>query len=197
MRRLTSILLTATLMAGALTTIAAAPASACRRAVGKTDVFSAMKSGQSMDAGVVRASKSGGMEQVSLLTLNLEVAEPKATYKIGETAEIEVTVTRPAKEDPLGNGIPMDRPYVEPAEGVIVGVGLHIGRVFLPGAAITDAQGVAKIKIKIESYAPVGQWADMSVYAWKVAYETTCATLQEYGYQSLPRQFKTTKSAAR
>ena len=197
MRRMTSVLLAATLMAGALTTIAAAPASACSRVVGKSDVFSAMKNDQSMEAGVVRASSSGGMEQVSLLTLHLEVSEPKPVYKIGETAVIEVTVTRPAKEDPLGNGIPMDRPYVEPAEGVIVGVGLHIGRVFLPGAAITDAQGVAKIKIKIESYAPAGQWVDMSVYAWKVVQETSCASVQEYGYEALPRQFKTTKSAAR
>lgn len=193
MRRLTSVLMAVTLTAAALTTIAAAPASACSGAPGRTDVFSAMKNGRSMEAGVVRADSSGGMERVSLLTLHLEVAETKPVYRIGEIAEIKVTVTRPAKEDPLGNGIPMDRPYVEPAEGVTVGVGLHIGNVFLPGAAMTDARGVAKIKIKIASYAPAGQWADMSVYAWKVVQETACASVQEYGYKSLPRHFKTTK----
>src|SRR5687767_6272200 len=150
MKRLTSILLAATLLAGLLTTVAASPAFACTGGVTRSAVFSAMKNGRSMDAGVVRANSSGSMEQISLLTFNLEIGEPKPVYKIGEVASIEVTVTRPAKEDPLGNGIPMDRPYVEPAEGVIVGVGLHIGRVFLPGAAITDAQGKTVIKIKIE-----------------------------------------------
>lgn len=191
MRRLTSILLSATLMAGALTVVAASPASACARTVRKADVFRTMKHGDSMDAGVV--TTSNGMEQVSLLTLNIEVADVKPVYKIGETAKIDVTVTRPAKEDPLGNGVPMDRPYVEPAEGVIVGVGLHIGRVFLPGAALTGADGVAHIKIKIESYAPAGQWADTSVYAWKVLQETTCASVQEYGYRSMPHMFKTAR----
>jgi hypothetical protein len=126
-----------------------------------------------------------------VLTFDLDVAPVKPVYKIGETVKIDVTVTRPAKEDPLGNGIPMDRPVVKPAEDVIVGVGLHIGRVFLPGAAITDANGVAHVKIKIESYAPAGQTADVSFYAWRIVQETTCATIQEYGYKSAPHMFKT------
>ena len=193
MRRLTSVLMAATLIAGALTTVAASPASACRRAVGKADVFSTMKSGRSLDAGVVRTSSSGNMEQISLLTFKLDVEKMKREYKIGEIVDVKVTVTRPAEEDPLGNGIPMDRPYVEPVVGAIVGVGFHVGRVFLPGAAITDDQGVAVIRIKIENYAPAGQSVDVSVYAWKVIQQTTCATVQEYGYKSMPRQFKTAK----
>ena len=144
-----------------------------------------------MEAGVVRTSS--GMEQVSLLTFNIEVGETKPVYKIGEVAKIDVTVTRPAQEDPLGNGIPMERPYVEPAPDVIVGIGLHIGRVFLPGAAITDEQGVARVRIKIEDYAPANQWADTSVYAWRILHETPCATIQEYGYKSMPRMFKTAR----
>jgi hypothetical protein len=191
MRRLTSLLLSATLMAGALTVVAVSPASACARSVRKADAFRAMERGQSLDAGVVSASS--GAETVSLLTFNLDASKVKPVYKIGETVNLDVTVTRPAKEDPLGNGVPMDRPYIEPAEGVIVGVGLHIGRVFLPGAAITDAQGVAHIKIKIESYAPAGQWADTSMYAWRVIQDTTCASIQEYGYTSAPRMFKTAR----
>jgi hypothetical protein len=65
--------------------------------------------------------------------------------------------------------------------------------VFLPGAAITDEKGVARIRIKIESYAPAGQWADTSMYAWRVVQETTCASIQEYGYTSAPRMFKTAR----
>jgi hypothetical protein len=189
MRRLTSILLSAILVSGALTTVAASPASACARALRKSDVFAAMRNGSDLDAGVVRAS--AGMETISLLTLNLDVSPVKKTYKIGDTVKIDVTVTRPAKEDPGGNHIPMERPYVQPAPGVIVGIGLHIGRVFLPGAGISDDNGVAHIAIKIESYAPRATWADTSIYAWKIVQETTCANVQEYGYTTLPHQFKT------
>jgi hypothetical protein len=189
-RRLTSMMATATLMAGLLTAVSASPAAACAAAVRKADVYKAMRN-HAMEGGVV--ATSSGMETVSLLTLNLEVGETKPVYKIGDVAQIDVTVTRPAKEDPLGNGIPMERPYVEPAPGVIVGVGLHIGRVFLPGAAITDEAGLAHIRIKIEDYAPVNQWADTSIYAWKTVQETTCATIQEYGYQSMPHMFKTAR----
>ena len=190
MKRLTSVLLAATLMA-TFTVISASPASACRQATTKRSVFRAMESGQDLDAGVVRTS--GGMEQVSLLTFNLEIGKVKSAYEIGDVVPINVTVTRPAKEDPLGNGIPMERPYVEPVEGVIVGVGLSIGRVFLPGAAITDANGVAKVRIKIEDYAPAGVRVDSSIYAWRVVYEMPCATVQEYGYQALPGMFKTSR----
>lgn len=148
-----------------------------------------MNSGRPLDAGVVRVS--GDMEQVSLLTFNLELGKLKSEYKIGDIVPIDVTVTRPAKEDPLGNGIPMERPFVQPAAGAIVGVGLHLGRVFLPGAAITDEQGVARIRIKIEDYAPSGAKVDATLYAWKVIQETTCVTVQEYGYMAVPGIFKT------
>jgi hypothetical protein len=187
-RRSTSLLLAAALVASALT-VAASPASACSKTLRRGDVYRSMRNGDSLDAGVVRAS--GGMETIALLTFDLEVAKTKPTYSIGDVVAVDVTVTRPAKEDPLGNGIPMDRPYVEPVAGAIVGVGLYIGRVFLPGAAITGADGVAHVKIKLEDYAPAGKKVDTSIYAWRVVQETTCATVQEYGYTTVPGQFKT------
>ena len=131
------------------------------------------------------------MEYVSLKTLHLEIEFPKKAYAIGETVSVKVNVTRPAKEDPLGNGIPMDRPYVEPASGVIVGVGLMIGRVFLPGAGITDDNGDTVVKIKLEDWAPAGKWVDASIYAWKIVQQTPCLTVQEFGYATMPRAFKT------
>ena len=133
----------------------------------------------------------GGVETLSLKTFHLEVQANKKVYKIGETANIKVTVTRPAEEDPLGNGIPMERPYVEPAPDVNIGVGLAIGRVFLPGAGITDENGVAIVRIKIERYAPRNQWADASAYAWKVLHEMPCATVQEDGFRMTPQMFRT------
>lgn len=191
MRRLTSVLIAATLVAGALVTVAGSPASACGRAVERRDVFRAMRNDQSLKAGVI--SVSGGMEQVSVLTFNLELGKLKPEYKIGDVVPIDVTVTRPAKEDPLGNGVPMERPVVEPAAGVIVGVGLHLGRVFLPGAGITDENGLARIRIKIQDYVPVGAKVDASIYAWKVIQETPCASVQEYGYMAARGLFKTSR----
>lgn len=148
-----------------------------------------MRNEKDLDLGVVKTS--GGMEAIALLTFDLEVGKLKPVYKIGDVVTVDVKVTRPAKEDPLGNGIPMDRPYVEPAEGVFVGVGLMMGRVFLPGAAITGADGVAHVKIKIQDYAPAGARVDASMYAWKIVYEVPCASIQEYGYTSMPGIFKT------
>ena len=191
MRRITSILLTATLVAGALTTVAASPAAACRQAVERRDVFRAMRNDQDLDLGVVKTR--GGMESVMLLTFNLDVAKTKPVYKIGDVVTVEVTVTRPAKEDPLGNGIPMERPYVEPAEGVMVGVGLHIGRVFLPSGAITGPDGVARVKIPLQDYAPAGVKVAASVYGWRVVYEAPCASVQEYGYTTIQEMFKTAR----
>ena len=172
--RPTSLIAAACLLASLFGIASATPAGACG----------------SRKASVFRAMKAGTLETVTVRTLNLDVEQPKAMYRIGETAKIKVTVTRPAKEDPLGEGTPMERPYVEPAPGVMVGVGLYIGNVFLPGAAVTDDQGVALVRIKIEDWAPANKWADASAYAWKVVQDSPCATIQEDGYLQLPRLFK-------
>ena len=165
---------TTCLIASAFSITAATPAAACA----------------STKAGVFRSLKAGNMETVTFRTLHLEVEQPRTTYKVGETAKIKVTVTRPAKEDPLGEGTPIERPYVEPAPGVMVGVGLYIGNVFLPGAAVTNDEGLAVVRIKIENYVPVNKWADASAYAWKVVQDSPCATIQEDGYLQLPKLFK-------
>ena len=175
-RRFVSLLLSATLVASAFTALTPSSALACASTLTRHDVFRHLRHGQ--DAG----ANSSAMETFSFRTLNIEFEANKKVYRRGDIAEITAMVTRPAKEDPLNNGIPMDRPYVEPAADVTVGIGLHIGRVFLPGAAITDADGKAVIRIKIESYAPVNKWIDTSVYAWKIVHQDVCFTVQEDGF---------------
>lgn len=165
------------LLAGGLMFSAAAPADACGSGMTRREAFAFMQ--------------HGGLETVTLRTFHIEAKYSKVVA-IGDVAKIKVNVTRPAKEDPLGNGIPMERPIVEPAPDVIVGIGLHIGNVFLPGAAITNEEGDATIKITIERYAPVGV-VDVSAYAWRVAATLPCATVQEDGYRTYPRAFKTTR----
>ena len=135
--------------------------------------------------------RNGNTETVTLHTFHLDVTYPKVA-EIGSTITIKVKVTRPAKEDPAGLGIPMERPIVEPAEDVIVGVGLSIGYVFLPGAALTNEKGIAKVKIIMQDYAPADKAVHMQVYAWKVMQQTPCATVQEDGYKAVPKAFRTT-----
>ena len=161
-RRSISLLLTASLAAGMITALTPSSAMACAANLTRHDVFRQMRSGETV------GTDANGAETFSFRTLNIDFEADKKTYRRGDIAVITAMITRPAKEDPLNNGIPMDRPYVEPAEGVTVGVGLHVGRVFLPGAAITDAEGKAVIRIKIESYAPVNKWIDASLYSWKI-----------------------------
>lgn len=165
------------LFTGALIVTSPGLASACGRELSRPQVF--------------RDLRTGALETVTLRTFHLEVTPPKAAA-VGSAAVFEVVVTRPAKEDPLGQGIPIEeRPYVEPVPDAIVGIGLMIGDVFLPGAAMTDEAGRAVVKIKIEKYAPKGTWVDMSVYAWKIVYETPCLTVREDGFVQQSRIFKT------
>lgn len=137
-------------------------------------------------------SRSNQMEQVSLKTFHIEAKPTAKIVPVGDTIKVKTNVTRPAQEDPLGQGIPMDRPYVTPAEGVNVGVGLLIGDVFLPGFAITDENGDAVIKIKIERYVKPGP-VDAAFYAWNVVQETPCATIQENGFRPFSDFFKVTR----
>ena len=141
---------------------------------------------------VNRALRNGAMETATLRTFDVEATIKKKIVNRGSYAEIEILVTRPAKEDPLGEGepLPIERPIVEPAPDVYVGVGLYVGNVFLPGFGITGPDGIAKARIKIESYAPSNTIADVSIYAWKVLQDTPCLTIQEDGYRQYPAMFK-------
>jgi hypothetical protein len=133
------------------------------------------------------------METFALRTYNLKVKADKRSYRVGDTAKVHVTVTRPAKEDPLGQGIPLNSPESFPAEDVNVGIGLRIGEVFLFGHNVTDAEGHAIVKVKIASYTPTGK-ASADAYAWKTAVDSPCARVEENGYTPVPNIFTVVKS---
>lgn len=132
------------------------------------------------------------METVSLKTFHLEVSSKKKVYKVGDTATVKVNVTRPAEEDPLGNGIPIERPTTEPAEGINVGIGLRVGDVFLFGHSITDANGDAAVKVKLEPWTPPGN-AIADAFAWNIVQDTPCLRIEENGYRQSPSIFKVVK----
>ena len=170
MRRRTALTLAIALLAGLLALGPATSAQACS------------------SRGVRTMLRSGALEVVSLRTYHLVVEADKPSYKVGDTAVINVTVTRPAHEDPLGQGIPVDPPESFPAEEVNVGIGLRVGDVFLFGHALTNADGLAKVKIQIKDYTPAGK-ASADAYAWKTVQETPCAKVEENGYTNAPNLF--------
>lgn len=146
-------------------------------------------SGRAVD--VMRNGNS--MEQVQLKTLKLEASPAKDSYRIGEVAKFKALVTRPADEDPLGQGIPMDRPYVTPAEGISIGVGLLFnGNVFLPGFGVTGEDGKVTLKVKIMDYVKPGT-VHASFFAWKTMADLPCARIDETGYLPFPDIFTVRK----
>lgn len=138
--------------------------------------------------------RSGAIEVVALRTYHLEVKPSQKTYNVGDTAKIRVLVTRPAHEDPVGQGIPIDPPQSFPAEEVNVGIGLRIGDVFLFGHSVTNADGLAVVKVPIKSYTPAGK-AFADAYAWKTAADTPCLRVEENGYRQMPDLFTVLRRA--
>ncbi len=131
-------------------------------------------------------------ETVALRTFHLVMESEKKTYEIGETAVIHATVTRPAHEDPFQLGVTFEPPESFPAEEVNVGVGVRVGDVFLFGFAVTDENGKADIKVKIQPYTTPGK-AIIDGFSWKRQLETPCLTVEENGYTFAPGLFKVTR----
>ena len=131
-------------------------------------------------------------ETIVLKTFHLVVESDKKVYKVGDTAKINVTVTRPAHEDPAGQGIPIDPPQSEPAEAIDVGIGLRVGDVFLFGHSITNAEGKASVKVRLEPWTPPGN-AIADAFAWHVIQDTPCLRIEENGYQQKPNIFQVVK----
>ena len=132
-------------------------------------------------------------ETVSLRTLHIETESAKETYRVGDVAKFPALVTRPTNEDPLKLGVPFDRPTSMAAEEVNIGVGLlFANQVFLPGFAVTDAEGKTTIKVKIENYVKPGP-VHASFYAWKVQADVPCARVEENGFLPIQNIFTVKK----
>ena len=120
----------------------------------------------------------------------------KKAYKIGQTAKLALTVTRPSDKDPVtddGQPLPVDRPTSVPADGVTVGVGIYVGDVFLSGGGITDADGKMVASVKVQPYTKPGS-ADQTIYAFKrYLTETRCVYVQEFEYIHTTKVFKVTR----
>lgn len=131
-------------------------------------------------------------ETIRLRTFHVEAEPQVESFKIGTAAKIGITVTRPAHEDPAGLGQEVEPPTSMPAENVIVGVGVHVGDVFVPGFSRTDADGKALVSLKLPRYMKPGT-ASMTLYAWNVIHESPCLRIEEDGFASYPEAFEVTK----
>ena len=138
------------------------------------------------------SAPGNGMDYVGLNTLHVDIGKFDKSYHRGDKVSVHVKVTRPSENDPAGLGVTVPRPVGQPAEEVNVGVGLSIGRVFLPGYTLTNAKGKGVARIKIENYAPVGKWAAVRAYAYQERVNTPCLIVEEQGYRDVARAFKVT-----
>jgi hypothetical protein len=132
------------------------------------------------------------METVQLRTYHIEAKPLTKSFAIGKTAKVAVTVTRPAEEDPLGNGLPVPQVSEAPVPDANVGIGVTLGDVFFPGFARTDEMGKATVSIKLKSYAAPGK-ANATVYAYTTTVNTTCLRVEENGYREYPTMFSVTR----
>ena len=128
-------------------------------------------------------------EQVNVLAFHIEAKPGRPVYLVGEKAVIHTTVTRPAHEDPAGNGIEIDPPNSEPVADIYVGAAMHTGdNSFAYGLGITNGKGKVDIQIPLKAI-ETGE-ADVYIYAWRDTVRTPCLTVREYGYRYYEDMFR-------
>lgn len=136
------------------------------------------------------ADDSCGMDRINMYTFHVTIEADRKAYRIGDVAKINVTVTRPADQDPGGNGIPTPRPTSAPAEGAAAGASAWVKRVyFYAFGPNTDADGKSTIPLTIPRYARPG-WVFVAVVAEKYVTTIACWDIWEVGYAEDPRMFK-------
>jgi hypothetical protein len=122
------------------------------------------------------------------------VAQPqRKTYRVGQKALVDMTVTRPGPNDPTGEGQPIPSPAYFPAEGVDVAVSLYLGEYhYTYGLGVTDAEGKATISVPLPKDAPAGV---VRAQAAARAYYNRggCPDIEEVGYNTYSEFFKATK----
>lgn len=121
---------------------------------------------------------------VELRSLHVEASPQKRTYKPGDIIRVLLEVTRPGKEDPAGQGIPMDRQTTAPAADVPAGVSIWVDSWPMWGSGITDAEGLLRLKIKVPDHIPEGVGA---AYAWaEKIWRSECPDVRETGDTDYP-----------
>src|SRR5687768_9566687 len=93
---------------------------------------------------------------VNLYTFHIEATPSKKVYRRGETIVIDVYVTRPAEEDPAGNGQPTPRPTTQPAADVETGAAIWVGNTYRWDFGTTEADEHGPLRATIPNNSETG-----------------------------------------
>lgn len=114
----------------------------------------------------------------------------KKSFKVGQWAEMAVTVTRPGPKDPAGAGVDMP-PVVppQPVEGAVVNAGAAVGGAYLAGSTTkpTDENGKAIVRVLLDKQAKpfAPSPADVNMYGYinypVISEAGTCVDPEEFG----------------
>lgn len=135
------------------------------------------------------ACAASNLEYVYLTTFHLDVKLPKGPFRPGDSVPFPTTVTRPAKEDPLGQGISTPRPHVEPAPDVPVVIVAFAKDILLIDYKITDEEGKVNLALKLPKNMPEGP-VPARLYAQKLLIDLNCIIVYEIGELVLGRAFE-------
>ena len=124
-----------------------------------------------------------------LRSLHVTATPSKKVVKPGDKFTVDVTVTRPAHEDPVGEGMTFDPPASLPAEDVTVGLSIWVGeRTYFWQVGLTDAEGTDTLQLKVPANAEPGKaLAAASARHW---IKNDCPDILEDGYTTYPKFVK-------
>ena len=128
---------------------------------------------------VVGDSCSGAM--TALRTFHVEAVPSKKVVRPGEKFAVDVVVTRPAHEDPAGQGITFEPPVSAPAEDVIIGISIWVGdRTYFWGIGLSNADGKATLRLKVPTKAESGK--ALASASGRRVLKDDCPEIMEDGY---------------
>jgi hypothetical protein len=124
-----------------------------------------------------------------LRTLHIEAVPSKTKVHPGEKFPVEVTVTRPAHEDPVGQGIEFEPPASVPAADVTVGLSVYVGeRTYFWQVGKTDEEGKATLMLTVPQNSEFG-WA-LAMASARYWVKSDCPDILEDGYTTYPEFVK-------
>ena len=144
-------------------------------------VFGSLMAPTSAGAGAAAANSACGGSVLVLRSLHVEAHPSKTVVRRGEKFKVHIKVTRPAHEDPAGEGIEFTPPTSAPAEDVTVGLSIWVGeRTYFWQVGVTDANGEDTLTVKVPKNAEYGSaLASASGRRW---IKNDCPDILEDGY---------------
>jgi hypothetical protein len=143
---------------------------------------------------VCGGGRSAGALATTFYTFTVDAKPMKKSYAIGEKMKVAMKVQRPGREDPVGEGLPIESPQYMAAADVEVSVSLYAGDYFYRyGLGKTDENGEAIITVPaFPKAAPAGP-IRAAVAARAYYNRGGCPDIEEAGYNQYEPFFVATK----